>query len=62
VGFDTVDNGVIDDSWRHQPGTPVYTKDFDAEGLKAGLRKAERARTPQWTASDKSPGSFDHPA
>jgi predicted dinucleotide-binding enzyme len=62
VGFDAVDNGGIDDSWRHQPGTPVYTKDFDAEGLKAGLLKAERARTPQWTASDKSPGTFDQPA
>ncbi|MFC0575905.1 NADP oxidoreductase, partial [Paraburkholderia solisilvae] len=62
VGFDAVDNGGIDDSWRHQPGTPVYTKDLDTEGLKAGLRKAERARTSQWTASDKSPGSFDQPA
>ena len=62
VGFDAVDNGGIDNSWRHQPGTPVYTKDFDKEGVKAALQKAERTRTPQWTATDKSPGSFDHPA
>ena len=62
VGFDAVDNGGIDDSWRHQPGTPVYTKDFDQEGVKSALQKAERTRTPQWTATDKSPGNFDHPA
>ncbi|QIE28563.1 NADP oxidoreductase coenzyme F420-dependent (plasmid) [Caballeronia sp. SBC1] len=62
MGFDPVDNGGIDDSWRQQPGTPVYTKDFDKEALKAHLQKAERDRKPQWSATDKSPGSFDHPA
>ena len=62
TGFDAVNNGGIDNSWRQQPGTPVYTKDFDKEGLKAGLQKAEKTRTPQWTATDKSPGSFDKPA
>ncbi|MFJ3338545.1 NADPH-dependent F420 reductase [Streptomyces sp. NPDC086766] len=30
LGFDTVDSGGIDDSWRQQPGTPVY-------GLRAGV-------------------------
>ena len=62
MGFDAVDNGGIDNSWRQQPGTPVYTKDFDLEGLKAGLQKAERARKPQWSGTDKSPGSFERPA
>jgi 8-hydroxy-5-deazaflavin:NADPH oxidoreductase len=62
MGFDAVDNGGMDDSWRQQPGAPVYTKDFDREGLKAGLQKAERARKPQWSATDKSPGSFEQPA
>src|SRR5258708_28269772 len=46
VGFDAVDNGGIDDSWRHQPGTPGYTKDFDAEGPEGGLPEARRARPP----------------
>jgi 8-hydroxy-5-deazaflavin:NADPH oxidoreductase len=62
TGFDAFDNGGIDNSWRQQPGTPVYTKDFDLEGLKAGLQQAEKTRTPQWSATDKSPGSFDKPA
>ena len=62
IGFDAFDNGGIDNSWRQQPGTPVYTKDFDLEGLKAGLQQAEKTRTPQWSATDQSPGSFDKPA
>jgi predicted dinucleotide-binding enzyme len=62
TGFDAFDNGGIDNSWRHQPGTPVYTQDFDLEGLKAGLQKAEKTRAPKWTATDQSPGSFDKPA
>jgi predicted dinucleotide-binding enzyme len=62
TGFDAFNNGGIDNSWRQQPGTPVYTKDFDLEGLKAGLQKADKTRTPQWSATDKSPGSFEQPA
>lgn len=62
LGFDALDNGALDNSWRQQPGTPVYTKDFDLEGLKAGLQKADKTRTPQWSATDKSPGSFEQPA
>jgi len=62
MGFDAVDNGGIDDSWRQQPGTPVYTKDFDAQALPAALSQAERARKPQWSGTEKSPGTFDKPA
>jgi hypothetical protein len=24
----------LDESWRQQPGTPVYTEDFDADGVR----------------------------
>ncbi len=27
LGFDLVDAGSIDESWRQQPGTPVYAAD-----------------------------------
>ena len=33
LGFDAVDAGGLDKSWRQQPGTPVYTEDFDADGV-----------------------------
>jgi predicted dinucleotide-binding enzyme len=62
MGFDAVDNGGIADSWRHQPGTPVYTADFDADKLRAALQKAEPERKPEWRGTDKSPGNFDNPA
>jgi hypothetical protein len=62
LGFDPVDAGGLDDSWRHQPGTPVYATDFDADGVRRGLAEAKRERTPQWRATDKSPGTFGQPA
>jgi len=62
LGFDGVDAGELDDSWRQQPGTPVYTKDFDVAGVRQALREAKRERTPQWKATENSPGSFTHPA
>jgi 8-hydroxy-5-deazaflavin:NADPH oxidoreductase len=43
MGFDGVDAGSLDESWRQQPGTPVYAADLDA----AGVRKALAQATPQ---------------
>lgn len=62
LGFDGVDAGGLDDSWRQQPGTPVYATDFDSAGVKRALADAKRERTPQWRATPKSPGSFAQPA
>ncbi|MCT7354808.1 NAD(P)-binding domain-containing protein [Streptomyces sp. 15-116A] len=36
LGFDTVDAGGIDESWRQQPGTPVY-------GLRGGVEAVTKA-------------------
>jgi hypothetical protein len=62
LGFDGVDAGGLDESWRQQPGTPVYTEDFDAEGVRRALAEATKDRTPEWRATDGSPGSFTSPA
>ena len=62
LGFDSVDAGGLDESWRQQPGTPVYTKDFDADGVRRGLHEASKDRTPEWRATSNSPGSFPAPA
>ena len=62
LGFDAVDAGGLDESWRQQPGTPVYTADFDAEGVRRALAQASKERTPKWQATEGSPGSFAHPA
>jgi 8-hydroxy-5-deazaflavin:NADPH oxidoreductase len=62
LGFDAVDAGTLDDSWRQQPATPVYGSDFDAEGVRRGLAEAGRERKPQWRATADSPGSYAKPA
>jgi hypothetical protein len=62
LGFDGVDAGGLDESWRQQPGTPVYTTDLDAEGVRRALAEASRERTPVWRATTNSPGSFAAPA
>ncbi len=62
LGFDGVDAGGLDESWRQQPATPVYVRDLDAEGVRRGLAAAERTRKPEWKATVNSPGSFEKPA
>jgi predicted dinucleotide-binding enzyme len=62
MGFDAVDTGGLDESWRQQPGTPVYATDFDAAGVRRALAEAERERKPEWRATPKSPGTYNSPA
>jgi len=61
MGFDTVDAGGLDGSWRQQPATPVYAVDFDAAGVRRALAQATPDRKPEWRATPKSPGSYDAP-
>jgi predicted dinucleotide-binding enzyme len=44
LGFDGVDAGKLDDSWRQQPGTPVYGADADADGVRKALAEASPER------------------
>jgi len=50
MGFDPVDVGSLDESWRQQPGTPVYATDFDAAGVRRALAQATPERKPEWRA------------
>lgn len=62
LGFDAVDAGGIDESWRQQPGTPVYATDLDAKGVRLAVAEASSKRPPQFQATEKSPGSYAKPA
>jgi predicted dinucleotide-binding enzyme len=62
LGFDGVDAGGIDESWRQQPGTPVYATDLDADGVRGALGRAIKERGPEWRATPASPGTFGNPA
>lgn len=44
LGFDPVDGGTLAESWRQQPGTPVYGADLDAEGAARALAEAAPER------------------
>jgi predicted dinucleotide-binding enzyme len=53
MGFDPVDGGSLEDSWRQQPSTPAYCCDYDAEKMREGIKaavkgKAETIRDTVW--------------
>ena len=56
LGFDAVDAGGIEESWKQQPGTPVYASDFDAEGVRRALSQATKDRKPEWRAKQGATG------
>jgi hypothetical protein len=62
LGFDGVDAGGLDGSWRQQPGIPVYCTDLDAAGVRRALLRASRERTRESRATASSPGTFAAPA
>jgi len=47
TGFDGFDAGTLADSWRQQPGSPVYITDLRYEEMGPALASAERDRLPK---------------
>jgi predicted dinucleotide-binding enzyme len=50
LGFDPVDSGSLAQSWRQQPGTPVYGADLDAPGVQRALLEASPERPADFRA------------
>ncbi|MFF3017672.1 NADPH-dependent F420 reductase [Streptomyces sp. NPDC057939] len=50
LGFDTVDAGGIDDSWRQQPNTPVYGLRAGADDVATALAEASPTRSEEFRA------------
>lgn len=46
TGLDAVHSGTLADSWRQQPGAPVYCTDLMHDEIEGALSAAERARLP----------------
>jgi predicted dinucleotide-binding enzyme len=57
LGFDGVDGGSLDQSWRQQPGTPVYGTDLDADGVERALAQAKPEREEAFRAEASSPAT-----
>lgn len=52
LGFDGVDAGSLDESWRQEPGTAVYGTDLDAERLRTALKEQKRVRPAAFRAKE----------
>lgn len=50
LGFDPLDAGGIDESWRQQPGSPHYTHALDISQLREALDQASPERAEEWRA------------
>ena len=46
-GFDSLDIGNLQDSWRQQPGSPVYCTDLTLAQLKESITKTKRELLPE---------------
>jgi 8-hydroxy-5-deazaflavin:NADPH oxidoreductase len=55
LGFDGVDAGSLDESWRQQPATPVYGTDLDADGVRKALAEARPERPAAFRAGEATP-------
>jgi 8-hydroxy-5-deazaflavin:NADPH oxidoreductase len=54
LGFDGIDAGGVDDSWRQQPGMPAYCRDLDAAALRLALAQADRHRIAKCRAEQEA--------
>jgi len=53
IGFDPVDAGSLAESWRQQPGTPVYGPALVAAGVQRALSQASRERSVEFRAEER---------
>ena len=54
LGFEPVDGGVLDESWRQQPGAPAYCRDLEAAALRSALAEADRSRIAAYRAEQEA--------
>jgi hypothetical protein len=54
LGFDPVDGGDLENSWRQQPGTPAYCRDLDAAALRRALTEPDRSRIAEYRAEEEA--------
>ncbi|MEX3957444.1 NADPH-dependent F420 reductase [Trinickia sp. EG282A] len=56
AGFDPIDAGSLEDSWRQQPSTPAYCCDYDAETMRRALAAAIKGQAAE--KRDQMPEHF----
>jgi hypothetical protein len=54
LGFDPVDGGELDSSWRQQPGAPAYCRDLEIAALRRALAEADRSKIAAYRAEQEA--------
>ncbi len=54
IGFDPIDAGDLNNSWRQATGAPAYCKDLDAPALRRALAEADRSRVAEYRAAQEA--------
>jgi 8-hydroxy-5-deazaflavin:NADPH oxidoreductase len=54
LGFEPVEAGGLEDSWRQQTGTPAYCQDLGAASLRRALDEADRGRLAEYRAAEEA--------
>ena len=54
LGFDPIDGGNLDNSWRQQAGTPAYCHDLEAAALRHALEEVVQERVPEYRAAEEA--------
>jgi 8-hydroxy-5-deazaflavin:NADPH oxidoreductase len=62
LGFDSFDAGNLDDSWRQQPGTPVYTADLPLAAARSAVDDARPQQTIKWRKGLDRPAGVGPPS
>ena len=65
LGFDGLDAGPLAESWRQQPGTPIYTTDLPLDAARQALADATPEQTASWRSrhpQHKKPDTTVHPS
>jgi predicted dinucleotide-binding enzyme len=65
LGFDGLDTGPLAESWRQQPGTPVYTTDLSPDAARQALADATPEQIASWRSrhpQHKNPNAAMHPS
>jgi 8-hydroxy-5-deazaflavin:NADPH oxidoreductase len=65
LGFDGLDAGPLAESWRQQPGTPIYTTDLPLDAARQALADATPEQTASWRSrhtQHQKPDTTMHPS
>lgn len=54
LGFDPVDGGNLDNSWRQQTGAPAYCQDLEFAALQRALAEAARERIAEYRSKEEA--------